>query len=395
MTFRSSRNVVFAGLFFIFVIAFVFTPYWSMGASALQKAIFLAGTVGAGLVWAFFSSSPLSITIDKKTFPVLIVCLCVMLLLNLPALSAELPWRGDEDFHIAITGCLANLAGHHMLLFAAPFLLFAMLFLFRRKISWPFLLAGALLCAGLSAVAGHYSRFSIDDIVRYPFILRYPSAALVIPVRMLTSHTPECIYRIVPFVSSVLLVWLCASQWSNRRTLPAAAVMLAVATMPLFLFYSAVLYLELPAVLLLTLAFFRADMLLVRPLDQTKTDPGWIALVMVGMFKETTITLLAAFLVSRAIIRGISLVRARADLRQYFGEGVFACCIMLPLAVYLWFRNYAHVWRVFSPYPKNFFDGEIYATIGRAFAQQFDLCLVLAIAGLIVLAVQKLSLIHI
>jgi hypothetical protein len=388
-TISFSRRSVFLGLSFVFSIALIFTPYWSLGASGLHKALFVAGLTGAGLLWAFACSSSLSMTVTAKNLVTLLVCLGIVALVNLAPLLADLPWRGDEDFHVRVTGNLVTLARRHALLFSAPYFFFSLVFLFRGKKSWPFYFVAAVVLSGICAACGGLLPFPMQDVVRYPYVLRYLSAALVLPISMVTPHVPEAFYRIVPLVSSVFVAWLCVVRWSGGRLVAAAAVAAAIATMPLVFFYTSLLYLEMPAVLLFSLVFFRAEALLCQDIGKTREDPCWIAIVLVGMVKETVLPLLAACLVCRAIIRGRILLRSRAGIRAYVGEAAFAFCILLPPAIYLWFRNLAGVARVLQPHPAHLVDGEVYFTLGRAIFQQFDLCLILAIVGLCVLAARR------
>ncbi len=385
-----SKNQSFVGLFFIFCVAYVFTPYWTLGANPIRQAIYLSTTVGSGIAWAYWFSKEQSFSFDlKKNLWIFCACAAMMIAVNIPGLAAEIPWRGDEDFHIGVTGSLVVLARRHGLVFFMPFLLFPVSFFVMRKGSLKVALFFIALLAAVCAYCGYALPFAISGAVRYPLILRYVCGAIVFPVSLFVRTTPEVFYRAVPFLSALLLVFYCTKRWCLRMPISVCIVALCLATIPLMLFYSSLLYLELPAVLLLSVAFFNADRLLTGPIDKIKADPAWIALTLAGMIKETAITVVVAFLFVRLILSAISVFRRTMALKRYVLELLHAIFVVLPLGIYLWYRSIAHVWRVLAPEPNHFFDPEMYAIFARALMQQFDVCLYIAITGLIVLIVRK------
>lgn len=75
---------------------------------------------------------------------------------------------------------------------------------------------------------------------------------------------------------------------------------MAVATIPTIFYYSSITYLEMPAVMLMTIVCLRIEPLARNDTSAIKQDVGWYALILLGFIKETTLPFILMFLAYRS-----------------------------------------------------------------------------------------------
>jgi hypothetical protein len=163
---------------------------------------------------------------------------------------------------------------------------------------------------------------------------------------------------------------------------------LVIATLPLIVYYSSLLYLELPAVFLMMAVCVSAEKLLTLPAAELRREASWYALILLGFIKETVAPFLLAFLLVRYAARCSEVLRTREWRRAILDEMKVGVSVLLPLAAYLMYRMLFASTRGFEPHPANLVDWNLYGVLARSYAQQFGPILLLTAAGFALLAAQ-------
>ena len=385
---RLPRALVSTALFFFFALAFVAAPYWLVAGSLAERILSLLFTVLLGALWTRLAANDIQIPFAARAWGSAAILLGLLAALNFRALTAAIPWRGDEGYHIAFALNFAKLMPTSWLV-AAILGYCALLFVVWRKPRYA-----AAACAVLvAACVGVYLLRQpppLEAILRYPFVSRWFQTLAPILLRPLFGLHHEVFYRIVPFLSAVILSWLYARSVYPRSTLPAVLLGLAIATIPSLYYYSSILYLEMPAVVLMFLVCRESDELLSLPLDELTTRPAWYALVLIGFLKETAAAFLLSFVVFRIIIR-VKIAWRDAPWKRLVRDELFmAVCTLLPLAVYLFFRKRFGDPRGFLFIPANLLNPELLPVILRSHLEQFGLVYLFFLAGIVLLFSKRL-----
>lgn len=373
-------------LLFLFTLMYLFTPYWGLGKDWVQKIalatanalawfpwgqkaalaagnalagppwvqqVVLAATTGlAGLAWAWFASGPVDVRSSRKGFLWFLFALLAVGLLNGPALFADLAWRGDEDHHFKATLMLANVLSRHGYLLLPVLAIPAALLLRPRRgkdggaVRWWLLPVGALAMATAAAgVAWLRPAFDMNPgglVVRYPLATNWLAAPLVAVASVFSKapYPPEPVFRFVPLLSTVLLAWYCSGRAPSLGAVGRAFYILAIATIPTIFYYTSLLYLEMPAILLMTVVCLGAEDLLKSPAGDLPRMPQWYALIFIGFLKDNVPPFLGAVIAARLWFRLREDWKDRAIWRNLWGEIRTAGCIVLPYFAYWFYRTF-------------------------------------------------------
>jgi hypothetical protein len=383
ITVRLPRTLLSTALFCFFVLAYIAAPYWLVARSRVESLIFLLTTVLIGFLWTRLASGDLQFQVDRKTWITPAILLLLLGMLNFRALTSAIPWRGDESSHIAFALTLAQMIP----LAWAAIAVFA--FLLVLYVGWKrpkyALLACAVLAAGCVGVYILRKPPPLSPILRYPLVSRWFHALIPILFRPVTGLQQEILYRIVPLLSAVLISWQYSKSVWSRSTLIKLALGMAVATIPLVFYYSSILYLEMPAVLLMFLACNKIDQLLDLSFDDLKTNPAWYALILIGFIKETAVVFLLSFVFCRIVVR-LSKPTSRVTSLRWVRDEIFvALGTLLPLAIYLFFRSYSSDPRQFHFNQANLLDLRALFVILLSYLEQFGLIFLLFFGGVFLL----------
>lgn len=407
------RSLVFFLLFSLFLLVFVLSPLWTRFPGLPARAAALAASLLAGLAWAWWSSGALRLATGRRALLLhalpLLVLIPLAALLNAEALSAPIPWRGDEDNHIAFTWDIARALASRPWYLAAVLPVAVSAFLvpaMDRRVAFAALVLGCLAAwMGLQVrsewVDGNPVHFWYH-FLRYPILLNYQAAIPVFLHSLIPgAGHPEWPYRMLPLLSAAGLAWT-GFHALGRRPLPVrAAAAAAVATLPLVRYYSSILYLEMPAVLCMTVVCFQASRLLRADPSSLVRLPAWYALLLVGFIKETTLPFLAAFACCRLAVRLPALretgrspgagdgVRKAWDWKAGFHEARIQFCLALPLSLYLLYRFRFGSPRPYSLQLANLADPDLPLRLSRSLLEGFALLLPLALAGLALMVVRR------
>jgi hypothetical protein len=390
-----SRGVVLAILFFLFAGEYVFTTYWKLARPAWEQMLLAGLTAAVGVAWAFFASGPLEVRFSAKGFVWFLAALAILGAMNLRPLLADLTWRGDEDHHFKATLMLAAVIKSDwpiLLILLVP--LAAAVILQAAGLSGAKALWAVAATAALSAVAVivgiEWSKppFDMYFVGHYPLATNWLAVPAVAIARAFSSgaNPPEASFRVVPFLSVALLAWVCASKAKGLNGLGRVLYILAIGSVPLVLYYSAILYLEMPAILLMTVACLDADGLLTCEPRDIVRRPAWHALILCGFIKDSIPPLLAAAILSRMWVRLRPAIRAGHWLRPFMRECVVAACVAAPYMTFWVYRTfYSRPERVYSPNPAWLVSADAWGTVLWALLEQFGPAAIAFAAVLLVL----------
>lgn len=394
---RLGRPLVFTLLFLLFNFAYVLSPYWNLAPHAGLRIFLLALSVLIGLFWAFQSAAPLFVAVSRSQAWRLFGAFLILTALNARALTAGVPWRGDEDHHLLTTRSVIDVLLTHPGATALLTLLLGVLVFAAWRLNS--LRAVAALCLFLCIIESAWILHtdpSPSDMRRYPLFSRWFAAAPIVFMGIFRDvHLPftgsldEALYRVVPFAAAVLLVWITASRATAASSVGQAVCMTVLGTVPLIHWYSSLLYLELPAVILMTVVCFSAHALLTSDTDAVRQSPAWLALLSIGFIKETTAPFLVTFVVFRLLARLRTLRQAARPSRSLVGEGMVDFCVLVPIVCWLGYRFAYQSFRQGPSEFGNILRPDLYFVILRSYLAQFGPLLAVSIVGAAVMLRQE------
>ncbi len=380
----------FGILFPLFTISFVLTPYWYTGGSIAYQGWVCALLIASGYLWAMISGG----RAPFRSVPFVLFRRSVVWIVGLALLLygrflvAEIPWRGDEEYHIDIINEFSRRIS------SSSFLGIFLLGIIFEWVEWRgnrkrWILFFAALAFGIvQAVVGFCEPLPRADIARYLALSRYLMAIPVAALQPFSATFHEWTFRIVPFFSFALPIAAMACQMKTicGRILYA----LFLLTIPIASFYAALAYIEPLCFALLVVVLFDIDALLELPRADVRRRFSWLALLSLGFMKETVAPILASFLIVRIVVqlRKHSVPRRRIMMEELLN----AFSLLFPLILYLYFRNHVGSIRTFSPKWSQLAPfGEWGKVFARSYVEQFGAMCTFAWAGFFLLAKQKKS----
>lgn len=397
---RLSRYFVTGFLLFVFTLAYVITDYWNLFVSVALKDMFLALTLFLAVAWSLLGSGSLRIHTYKNEWLTFLLIAAMVLALNYFPLNSDIPWRGDEDYHIHETlELFSKVPWFVYVAYLAAWVV--ILSLAKRKPRWS-VVGGGLLTAG-ALVFYPFSKMFAN--VRYPFVSYW---AYILPLQFfgeIEGPYQEILFRIFPLLSVAALAWLFQRSLAPESLGVKMFWAFAIAVIPVVYYYSSVLYLEMPAVFFMTLACLNAETLLTKSFSEVKQNAGWYGLILAGFIKETILPFTLAFIAFRlsfSIKRWIKGDAFQADANEYvipvksdrlrnlIDEISYLFVSLLPILYYLSFRNAFSTKRTYSINLANLFNNfSDYVVLVRSFIEQFGLFLLLFIGGCVILFLKK------
>jgi len=381
----------------VYSLGFIVTPYWMRTKSTPEMIFILALTLGIGAIWSFLSAKDLEVRLEPLNAWQVLILLAGMVVLNFKTLTIDIPWRGDEGIHITRTLALtSNISIIWVLGFIVVILSTAMLA--WKKSKWSIILGIPAIVGVISfnIVKNPLAGISSSILMRYPFI-NYWFYAIIPSLAMAIKVNPyqEVFFRMAPFLSTFVLVWIFQRELCRSKPILNLLWGLAVASIPLVYYYSSILYIEMPAIVLMLIVCFNIRSLLKDNFQTIKQNPAWYALILTGFIKETTIPFLVCFvgwrLIAGAVQGRISLKSIKTSLRSLEDELFIAVCLLLPVSFYLFLRGtLSQQTRWFSISLANLIKPIVYSTLLRSFYDQLGLpFLLLFFAGCICLLWKK------
>jgi len=382
------RMCVIAILAGIYTLGFIITPYWIKTKTTPEMIFILALTIGIGAAWSFFSAKELRLRLEPMQWGHFLILLAGLIVLNLKPLSIDIPWRGDEGIHITRTLALASLIPI-VWVFVFLIVFIATVTLAWRRSYWAIVL-GILFVGGvisINLVNNPLARIPSTILLRYPFINYWFFAFLPMAVIAVKANPyQEVIYRMVPFLSTFALVWIFQKDFFGSKTMLNLFWGMAVASMPLVYYYSSILYIELPAIVLMLIVCINIPSLLKEEPQKIRQNPAWYALILLGFIKETTIPFLMCFLgwrlISSVFGGRVSIGTISQFLHRLGGELLTGMCVLLPVVFFLFLRGtQSQQSRWFSLTLVNLTKPVVYRTILQSFIEQLGYPFLLLFCG--------------
>jgi len=392
MEIKLNKSFISALLGSLFFLAFFITDYWNIPNNPIMKVIFLASTLILGITWCFLASSDVNIKTGLINWFPFFLLIVGIIILNYRALHSVIPWRGDEDYHIRTTLNLVNqIRLKALLLVLSCWVL--MLFLFWRKSRWA-IFASAIFFLGLFFAYPSQAQFAN---LRYPFVNYWFFTLLPKLVKISLGSYHEILFRIVPLLSVIGLAGYFQHSLANKNKIESLLWGFSVATLPLVFYYSSLLYLDMPAILLMTIVCLRINHLFTVDFVAIKKDIGWYALILMGFIKETTFPFLICFLICRTVIqiqqkikdpnqKKKSITPTHFFQNKYLGnifkqELWIYFVSLLPVIYYLLFRTVFSTARGYVPELSNLIDISLLMILAYSFFEQFGVFLLLFFGG--------------
>lgn len=335
----------------LFGLVNVAVPLWMLPEHAWQRLAAAVLLIATGVVWAHLACGMVEPVRDRRARRSIAVAGALVLALNAMALVADVPWRGDEEYHIQVVQGLVGAVGSGAPAFLLCLLPAAYAHLRSRSVRDPLGvdatvvgvtvagLGGAALSSGLAPDA---FRFPVLEgtfsLTRYPLLVSWLAAGPAFLWDAVSGRFFEAVYRVVPLLAAMALAWLGADRLAFGSRARWVLAALAVATIPTVFYYSSILYLELPAVAAMAVVCLHAEKLLGMPAKGLPGLPAWYALVLIGLMKETMAPFLAPFLLCRLALQVARAEGAAARIRAAGEEARVAFCLLAPLGAYLLFR---------------------------------------------------------
>lgn len=398
MSYLPPNRLHTASIFFlVYLFAYVFSPYWLAPHARVAEIILYAALVITGAAWALTSTGNLNLALRKSDAVNLAVLCLFALALNLRALMQPIPWKGDEEYHIAISKGLAKAIApllHRpplaLLLVMLAVFVGIIIFLWRKKSVRLTIAAFAIILLALPFVAFAVPQLRIPNnvLLRYPFFEYWFAAVPPLLISFISGNAAyymEPTYRILPLASAILLAWTVQRPLARSSRMAGALLGVGVVTVPLVYYYSSILYLELPAVVLMTYACLHGAELLTNDKEELVHHPAWYALLLTGFLKETTVPFIAVFILLRLATRFLT-NRDRRWTRQFItNEILVAFGAAVPLFIYIALRKSFGDMRAYVPHPDDLLDLSVYVTLARSYISQLGPMLLLFVAGLYIL----------
>ncbi len=409
---KLDRKLVFTILFSLFLLAYVFSPYWNIFKTILLKILSLVLLLIIAAFWAKNSSDTIIIDFKFRDKLYLITLTTLLFIVNYRNLAANISWRGDEDYHIGVVlnflvkpgiSVLQSIINNIILIIIIIFIITGAVIYYQytKKNKAKKLNNVVLTIYGFMALAMGYLislvftnlgalNSSMDVIIRYPFLMKWITSLFVFPVRYDVS-----LYRFIPFLSIVLISWFLYYKVNEFISDKKISMLLSFAftTIPILFFFSSILYLEMPVVLFMTVVVFNIDFFVKSKISELFRSPIFYCLLLVSFMKETVIIIIVLSITVRflyqlsnkKLIKKINntnfdfLIKKRNILQEI----KLYVILSAPIILYLFFRIFGHGPRAYGMQIQNLINPFSYFVFGKALFDQVGLVIILALAGLV------------
>jgi len=363
----------------LMALSFLAAPYWTTVPSVTAQLAGLAVLVACAIAWASSAAGTLTWrTPSALQWRDAAWIILILAIVNLRALAIDVPWMGDEDYHIMQIVHLCETAVPIWVLTLGAIVWISAAGRLDRPADSRLLVAVVL---ALATIGGSANPHLGGSLLRYPYLTRWLQGLMTQGLYPLErAFYQEPLFRMLPFLSVCALGVIVTA---SLRDVPRALRIgfgVAVATIPTLLYYTSTLALELPALVAMTAVGFAAVPLLRAPSEQVRAHPAWIALVAVGFIKETVVPFLGAVVACRLLL---ALPRLRMR-RTWSEEARFAGATLAPLAIYIVYRRMGSVFREYGGTLQNAFDVSLWQTLGVSYWEQFGPLAVLALLGVVI-----------
>ena len=388
------RSFMVALLSFVYTLGFIITPYWALIQPPTRMLFFLGLIIIVGIAWIYTATNSLEIQFDFNDF--LVGCLSVagIVALNYRQLTSVIPFKGDDGFHIDRTLELVGIIPFKWIIGALVSFAVVMYLSIKKPrlaifISIPVILS-LILFFQIQNPFGEMEQSKF--FLRYPFINYWFFAFVPKITSIIINPYHEILFRLIPVLSIGILAWSFQKRVEISDVPTKFVLALCAATVPSVFYYSSILYIEPPAILMMTIVCL--DIINLTHLNgrEVTRNPNWYALILIGFIKETTAPFLLCFLACREIIQLRKWYTAKEgkSLLAFLAEELgIIFSVLVPVVLYLYFRSELTSTRSYIPHLSNLFDPSIYPQIVRSFLEQFGVFCFFFLCGCILLTASK------
>jgi len=388
------KEWVFVFLFLFYCLAYVYSPYSNVFALASDRVISLIVLFVFGIYWASQASATVPIKFKFQDPWPWVVLLGLLVLVNYRPLMADIPWRGDEDYHILGTISLSHYVFSDIFLASGSIALWIFLLIFwvgrlfpkyrLSQISTVIVLVGVSLIPLMQVMIFHpQSLWGITNFAtRYPLIEKWFGLLLALP----GLHTEAACYRLLPFLSVIFLSRIIYHELKARTNniIESLLFALSVVTVPVFYFYSSLLYLELPAIALATVCLFDMRSLILSKGHQLMTRPSWYCLLLSSFLKETMVVFVIIILGVRFVYQVFSMPDLKDKAKAMMLESRILFMGMAPFLIFLFFRAHFCNHESYNGQWRNVLDPANYAVVIQSLYDGLGFILITGIMGFVI-----------
>ena len=394
------REYIFLIFSFFYLLAYIYSPYWNIFSAVPYKILAFILLPAAGFFWAYHISSDVKISIEPVNKSFLVLLTVMVYLVNYRPLSANIPWMGDEDFHI---NCVIALSKYIDIILtlsidfvkkeplvaatAGLVLILTTLFLLKSKLSVykkAIILISLLSLPAGAVILRHplsFTRFTVV-VLRYPFFQKWFNLFFTYPY----LYSQIALYRAVPFLSSVFLGWFLFYKFYGQLKKRWLSLFLSfsVVTIPLLYYYTSLLYLEMPVTTLMTVCVFNIAPIISLEYKELRRTIPWYCLLLISFLKETASIFILIILGARFIYQ-LRHSNYKNRVKCILGEIKICFFVLFPLFVYLFFRVFFSSFRRYGMHFHNLFYIPNYFVFMQGLFTQTGILFVIGVLGLLVL----------
>jgi len=404
------RQHVFALFLGIFYLSYVFPPYWNLFGGLQYKLIAAILISVSGALWAYWVSGDLVLNKRRVDITAFILIAAIMLSFNWRAIHSDIAWMGDEDYHISTVLTLGAFLNKlptkdffhlgdiriKLTLFALALSVFLLLYNYRKNIS-AYLRSAAIYSLAtlpiicifiITILSNKYLNSLMKDALRYPYLQKWLGFAATY-----NGVYNDELYRLVPFLSGVLLCWYVYQYLTkhNKYRPISFALTLCVASIPLSVYFTSILYMEMPAVLLMTVCVLNIDSLVKHDFRILKKEPCWYCFLLLGFLKETTVVFTVIVLSARFIYQSMRHFRNKDDRRRIIKGYTVYPLALFPAAFYIIIRMSFRFQKHYGGIEQltRIIDPANYVFLINALVTQYGIIMVIAVIGMMWLLLGK------
>ncbi|MFH1772017.1 MAG: hypothetical protein ABH872_04300 [Candidatus Omnitrophota bacterium] len=390
------KEFIFKSLFLFYCFAYIYSPYWNVFSTPAFKVIGLIVLAGFGVFWAKHASSDVNLPYRLHDGLFLSVLAALIYLVNYKPLGADIPWRGDEGYHINSVIVLSKYIALFFdsiirLIIEAPL----PAFIFAFCIALSVIVIGRLNISSSRKMIGYvyvsliilvscidlnspFLKLITAKAKRYPLVERWFSLLFTYPYK----YGDVALYRGGPFIAVILLGWFLFYKFNyfTKNRLVCLFLAFSFVTIPLVYFYSTFLYLELPIMLLMVICLFDMKSLVKSDYLNLIKRPSWLCLLIVPFLKETVLVFIFALLTARMIYH---IKISRREIKQAVKEEFkVTVLVAAPLIMYIFFRLKFSGYRQYGMNFSNLIDLSNYLIFFKALFVQTGPFMIIGIGGL-------------
>jgi len=399
------KEYLFCVLFVCYCLTFLYPGFWGFFKTPFLKVSCFVFLYIFGVFWAYRSTDTLRVNFSFRIIYPYFILTGLMFIVHYNPMHADISWRGDEDLHFLEITHLAEYLYEYSIVFLSRvferktlgvfILSFLCFLLLRRKLKGGRLigvLIFSVVCLGpvcISVIHPCSPEF-LQRSIQYPWLSRWIGLFFTWGA----VFDSEAFYRMLPFMSSIFLTWFLYTRFMMKLQNSILSLISAftIATVPSLYYYSSVVYLSIPEVVLMIVCLFDIDALLHMPFDKLVKRPSWYCLILTYFFKETALISIIIIFIIRFIIQMGMFSSVRDRIKVVMSEARIAILLTGPflawfvLRLYFWvpdetYGGISNITRMFNPYN--------YSVVFTALCNQYGLLFIAALIGMIVMYLKK------